>query len=121
MAKIAVLFADGFEESESLTIVDILRRAGMESLVVGVTGKEVMGAHDINVQADVQLSEVSVDEMDMVVVPGGYVGVDALMYSQDALQFISDMNEAGKFVTAICAGPRVLDRAGVLDGKRYTR
>lgn len=120
MKKIAVLFADGFEESESLTIVDILRRAGMDPQVVGVTGKEVMGAHDINVRADVLLSEISAEETDMVVIPGGYVGVDALMHSMESLEFINQMNDLGKFVTAICAGPRVLDRAGILDGKRYT-
>ncbi len=120
MKKVAVLFADGFEESESLTIVDILRRGGMECLMVGVTGREMMGVHDINVRADVELREISADDMDMVVIPGGYVGVDALMHDMAALQLISDMNEKGKFVTAICAGPRVLDRAGVLDGKKYT-
>ena len=67
MKKVAVLFADGFEESESLTIVDILRRGGMECLMVGVTGREMMGVHDINVRADVELREISADDMDMVV------------------------------------------------------
>lgn len=120
MRKIAVLFADGFEESESLTIVDILRRGGMEPSIVGVTSNEICGAHDILVKADVLLSDISAEETDMVVVPGGYTGVDTLLESTEVLQFIQAMNEKGKFVAAICAGPRVLDKAGVLEGHAYT-
>ena len=71
MKRIAVLFADGFEESESLTIVDILRRAQMEAVIVGVTGKEVMGVHDINIRADLELKDVKAEDFDMVVIPGG--------------------------------------------------
>ena len=120
MKRIAVLFADGFEESESLTIVDILRRAQMDSVIVGVTGKEVMGVHDINVRADIELKDVKAEDYDMVVVPGGYVGVDALMYSPETIEFIRDMDSLGKFVTAICAGPRVLEAADVLGERNYT-
>ena len=120
MSKIAVLFADGFEESEALTIVDVLRRAQMEAIITGVTGQEITGAHDIVVHADVMLSEVHAEDIDMVVIPGGYDGVDNILKSEEALTLVSRMNEFGKFVTAICAGPRVLDRAGVLQGRRFT-
>ena len=120
MKRIAVLFADGFEESESLTIVDILRRALMEAVIVGVTGKEVMGVHDINIRADLELKDVKAEDFDMVVIPGGYVGVDALMYSPDTLELIREMESLGKFVTAICAGPRVLEAADVIGDRNYT-
>ena len=120
MKRIAVLFADGVEESESLTIVDILRRAQMEAVIVGVTGKEIMGVHDINIRADIELKDVKAEDFDMVVVPGGYVGVDALMYSRETLEFIREMESLGKFVTAICAGPRVLEAADVLGERNYT-
>ena len=120
MSRIAVLFAEGFEESESLTIVDVLRRAHLEAIITGVTGQEVKGAHGITARADVTLSEARADDFDMVVIPGGYGGVDNILNSMKAISLVNQMNNSGKFVTAICAGPRVLDKAGALDGKRFT-
>ena len=120
MKKIAVLFADGVEESEALTIVDILRRAQMDAALVGVTGTTVTGAHQIEIGTDLLLSDTNADAWDMIVVPGGYSGVDHLLASEDTLALIKQMHAQGKLITAICAGPRVLDQAGVLEGKTYT-
>lgn len=120
MKKIAVLFANGFEESEALTIVDILRRAGMDARIVGAAEEEIMGAHNICVRADEPLSGVSAEDTDMVVVPGGYAGVEALMNNEQALAFIREMDRRGKLVAAICAGPCALAKAGVLRDRRYT-
>ena len=120
MKNIAVLFAEGFEESEALTIVDILRRAGMNAVVAGVSDSEIMGAHGVSIRADVLLSGLDPETTHMVVIPGGYGSVDRMLENKDAISFIAEMNDHGKWVAAICAGPRVLDKAGVLGGKSYT-
>ncbi len=120
MNPIAVLFAPGFEEAEALTIVDILRRAHLPAETVGVSGPEVTGGHGITLKTDKTLNEVSADGLEMVVIPGGYPGVDRLLESEETLALLREMDARGKWLAAICAGPRVLDRAGVLAGKRYT-
>ena len=120
MKKIAVLFEEGFEESEALTIVDILRRAGMDALVAGVSAREITGAHHVCIRADILLGNLDPETTDMVVIPGGYGNVDRMLENKAAISFIAEMNRHGKWVAAICAGPRVLDRAGVLEGKAYT-
>ena len=120
MKKIAVLFAEGFEESEALTIVDVLRRAQLDAGIVGVAAAEITGAHGIAVQADQLLADLKAEETDMVVVPGGYGGVDAMLNSAETLELIRKMNAAGKWIAAICAGPRVLDKAGILNGRNFT-
>ena len=120
MKKIAVLFAEGYEESEALTIVDILRRAGMDAAVTGVTGRAVTGAHGIRIRADVMLDELKPETTDMVVIPGGYGGVERMLADDGTVAFTAEMNRLGKWTAAICAGPRVLDRAGALAGRTYT-
>ena len=118
--KTAVLFADGVEESEALTIVDILRRAGFNARITGVTGDVIEGAHGICVRADEQISDIRPEELDMLVIPGGYGAVDALIRSEETLRLVRGMNGLSGWIAAICAGPRVLDVAGVLGGKNYT-
>ncbi len=120
MNDIAVLLAEGFEESEALTIVDILRRAGLPAKSVSASGSEVTGAHGIALRADLLLAEVKPEDLEMVVIPGGYGGVEALLASQKAISLVRAVYDSGKWAAAICAGPRVLDRAGILSGKRYT-
>lgn len=120
MKSIAVLFAPGFEEAEALTIVDILRRAGLPAESVGVSGPEVTGSHGITLKTNKTLEEVSADSLEMAVIPGGYPGVDSLPESPEAISLLKEMDAQGKWLCAICAGPRVLDRAGVLKGRHYT-
>lgn len=120
MNPIAVLFAPGFEEAEALTIVDILRRANLSAETVGVSGLEVTGGHDIILKTDKTINEVSADALEMAVIPGGYPGVDRLLESKGTLALLREMNAKGKWLAAICAGPRVLDKAGILENKRYT-
>lgn len=120
MNPIAVLFAPGFEEAEALTIVDILRRANLPAETVGVTGNEVTGGHGITLRADKTLEEISAAELEMAVIPGGYPGVDHLLESAETIALLREMHAQDKWLAAICAGPRVLDKAGVLDDKRYT-
>ena len=119
MKSIAVLFAPGFEESEGLTIVDVLRRAQLPAVSVAVPESPVTGAHGISLKADALLADVDPEKVGMVVIPGGYDGVDALLGCEAALELVRAVDRQGGWLAAICAGPRVLDRAGVLAGKRY--
>lgn len=120
MKNIAVLFAEGFEESEALTIVDILRRAQFQTEIVGVTGAAVTGAHGISVRADRTIENAPADAFDMAVIPGGYAGVEAMERHPAVLALVQQIYDRNGWIGAICAGPRVLDRAGLLKGRRYT-
>lgn len=120
MKPIAVLFAPGFEEAEALTIADILRRANLPVETVGVSGREITGGHGVTLRTDKTLEEISGDRLEMTVIPGGYPGVDRLLESRETLDLLKEMNRQGKWLGAICAGPRVLDKAGVLENRRYT-
>lgn len=120
MNPIAVLFAPGFEEAEALTIVDILRRANLPAETVGAGGREITGGHGITLKTDKTLEEITADQLEMAVIPGGYPGVDHLLESKEAITLLKEMNAQGKWLAAICAGPWVLDKAGALAGKHYT-
>ena len=118
--KVAVLFAEGFEEIEAVTPVDVLKRAGVEVDMIGISGMEITGSHDITIKMDCQLEDVFVDDYDMLFLPGGLPGSHNLRDDDNVIQFVQDMNALGKFVTAICAAPIVLARAGVIEDKRVT-
>lgn len=115
-----VLLGTGFEEMEALTPVDLLRRAGVEVLTVGVNGKVVYGSHKIGVEADIELSEMDLTDMDMIVLPGGLGGVASVRASQAAMDALRFAWENEKYVAAICAGPTVLADLGITDGKNAT-
>ena len=115
-----VLLGTGFEEMEAVTPIDLMRRAGIEVLTVGVTGKTVYGSHNIGVTADILLDEVDLTGIDMVVLPGGLGGVASARASEKALELLRFAWENGKFVAAICAGPTVLADLHITDGKPVT-
>ncbi|MCF0108803.1 MAG: DJ-1/PfpI family protein [Erysipelotrichaceae bacterium] len=119
MTKVAVLFAPGFEEGEALTIVDIMRRANIACDIVGFE-EVVEGCHQISVKADVLLNDHLADDYDMVVLPGGLPGATNLRDNETVISAIQKMNKEGKWVAAMCAAPLALERAGVLEGKRFT-
>ena len=119
MSKVAVMLAEGFEEGEALTIVDIIRRANIECHTISTAGEKVRGCHDIVVKADYIISG-DVKEYDMVVLPGGLPGATNLRDDDRVIKLLKEMNEAGKFVCAMCAAPIVLGKAGVLEGKNFT-
>lgn len=112
-----VFLAEGFEEIEALTPVDILRRAGVEVCTVGVAGKTVRGAHGIPVAADLTGEEAVFDGLEMVVLPGG-AGTPNLEASGVAQKFIDYAAEKGLWLGAICAAPSILGHKGLLKGKR---
>ena len=112
-----VFLADGFEEIEALTPVDILRRAGVDTVTVGVTGKTVTGAHGIKVESDIVIDDTAVDGLEMVVLPGGLPGADNLRANDRVRELTVTVAENGGYVSAICAAPRVLGELGLLKGK----
>lgn len=115
-----VLLGTGFEEAEALIPIDLMRRAGIDVLSVGVTGKTVSGGHGIRVEADITLDEVDLTALDMIVLPGGLGGVASARASEKALSALQFAWENGKFVAAICAGPTVLADLHITDGRQVT-
>jgi 4-methyl-5(b-hydroxyethyl)-thiazole monophosphate biosynthesis len=118
--KVIVPVAEGFEEIEFSTIVDILRRAGLSVTVAGLKEGVIGGAHGIRVTPDTPIDKVSADDFDVIVLPGGNPGYVNLGKSEKVLKLVREMHEKNKYVTAICAAPSVLAKAGVIQGKRAT-
>lgn len=116
--RVAVMLADGCEEGEVLTIVDILRRAEIEADLVGLR-EVVSGAHEIVIKADRVLDKDLVD-YDMVVLPGGYGGANNLKNCDELIGYMQEMYKNGKFVCAMCAAPIALGRAGLLKDHNWT-
>ena len=114
-----VFLADGFEEMEALAPVDVMRRAGIEVVTVGITGQYVTGAHDIVVKADT--TELSMSEkVEMIVLPGGGRGTANLAASGEVVRAIEYCRTNGIKMAAICAAPSVLGENGALSGKKAT-
>ena len=115
-----VLLGTGFEEVEAIAPIDLLRRAGIPTVSVGVEGKKVTGGHGITVEADIMLGEMDLTDMDMIVLPGGLGGVATVRKSETALEALRFAWENEKFVAAICAGPTVLADLGIPQGLQAT-
>ena len=119
MKRAAVIIAPGFEEGEALTIIDIIRRAGISCDSVGLTEQVVTGAHQLTMKCDTILS-MEVCGSDMVVLPGGIPGATNLRDSGLLMEVLRKMNKEGKYICAMCAAPIALERAGILEGKKFT-
>lgn len=115
-----MLLGTGFEETEAIAPLDLLRRAGVEALTVGINGKAVSGSHKIVVEADITIGQMDLTNMEMIIIPGGLGGVASLRSSKEALEALKFGWDNGKFVAAICAGPTVLADLGITDGLRAT-
>lgn len=120
MKTALVLFADGSEELEAVTIVNILRRAGVGVTLAGLTSGALRGSRGMTILPDTTLDAVLHDSFDMIVLPGGQPGTRHLQADARVLKLVQQMAGLGKFVAAICAAPMVLAAAGLLDGKRAT-
>lgn len=118
--KVVVFFATGYEEVEALSVVDVLRRGGVEVIMAGVDGYEVTSARNITVKMDQKADEINYDEVGMVVLPGGLPGVDHLFASEFVKEKVLEFKKADKWIAAICAGPSVLGKFGVLEGEKAT-
>lgn len=113
-----VLLGEGFEESEAIVPVDLLRRAGVEVKLTALKGRKVTSSHAITVECDCALSEVDEGDVTMLVIPGGLGGVDAIMGDQSALGLIQRSADRGAYIAAICAGPTILAHLGLLDRRK---
>jgi 4-methyl-5(b-hydroxyethyl)-thiazole monophosphate biosynthesis len=117
--KIAIHLAEGFEEVEAVSIIDLLRRADLEVLLVSMSGKtEVKGAHSITVKTDILFEDVNYSDIFMIVLPGGMPGASNLDAHQGLKNQIKQFNELGKPLAAICAAPMVYGNLGILKGKQ---
>ena len=115
-----VLLGTGFEETEAITPIDLLRRAGIQVMTVGVNGSTVVGGHGIGVVADITVDEMDLTAMDMIVLPGGLGGVASVRACKAAMDALAFAWENDKFVAAICAGPTVLADLHITDSKEAT-
>lgn len=115
MPRVLVPIAEGFEEIEAISIIDVLRRAGIE-VIMGTLNENLLvkGANGITIQADCPIKDYSVDELDMIVLPGGWGGTKALAEDAGVQNLLKAMDEKGKNIGAICAAPYALYTAGVL-------
>ena len=120
MSRVAVILADGFEEVEAMSIIDVLRRAGIETVIAGLHEGRITSARKVNVVPDTTVAAVKADDFDMIVLPGGQPGTDNMNADARVKELIRDFSKKGKLVGAICAAPIVLAGAGVLQGKRVT-
>ena len=115
-----MLLGTGFEETEAIAPLDLLRRAGVEIKTVGINGKIVVGSHKIGVEADLELKDLETSDLEMVILPGGLGGVASIRASKEAMEAVRFAYENGKYTAAICAGPTVLADLGITDGKNAT-
>ena len=115
-----MLLGTGFEETEAIAPLDLLRRADVSVATVGLNGKVIKGSHGIGVEADIEIGEMDLTNMDMIVLPGGLGGVNSIKACPAALDAVRFAWENGKFVAAICAGPTILASLGITDGKKAT-
>lgn len=121
MAKVYLFLADGFEEIEGLTVVDLLRRAGIDITMVSITGDiKVTGSHQITTIADALFDEIDYSEADMLVLPGGMPGTKNLQEHEGLDRLLRDFASRDKKLAAICAAPRVLGTKGLLENKNAT-
>ena len=119
MKRIAIFFAEGYEEIEALTPVDILRRVGADVLTVGVNSKKVTGSHNITIEADILMNDVNKNDMECLIVPGG-PGYTNIEESEAAISLIRYAKENSILLCAICAAPSILGKLGLLAGLKAT-
>ena len=115
-----LLLGTGFEEMEAIAPLDLLRRAGVEVLTVGITGKTVFGSHNIGIEADITIDQMDLTNLEMIILPGGLGGVPSARASKPTLEALDFAWKNGKYVAAICAGPTVLADLHITDGKNAT-
>ena len=113
-----MLLGTGFEETEAIAPLDLLRRAGVEVKTVGLNGPVITGSHGIGVVADIEISGLDVSDAEMIILPGGLGGVASIRACQKAMDAIRQVWEAGKFAAAICAGPTILADLGITKYRR---
>lgn len=114
------LLADGFEEMEAVCAIDVLRRAGLEVCLTGVTGRLTTSSHDVRIDTDMVISDTELNEGDVLFLPGGTAGVENIGKSDKARLLITGAYKAGCVIGAICAAPGLLADMGLLKGLNVT-
>ena len=120
MPKVLVPLAQGCEELEAVTIIDLLRRAGIDVVSAGLDDRPVKASRGVVLLPDTTLDRALAQEFDMLVLPGGQPGTNNLKADPRIVALLQKMAQAGKYTCAICAAPAVLAAAGLLDGKQAT-
>ncbi len=120
MASVLVPFADGLEEMEAVILVDVLRRAGVAVTTAGLTGGPVTASRGVRLLPDKAWDDIQPDAFDLLAIPGGAEGVNRLRADTRVLDTVRAFHSAGKWIAAVCAGPLVLQQAGILGGRRVT-
>jgi len=120
MPRVLVPLAEGCEELEAVTIIDILRRAGIDVVTAGLTPGPVRASRGVTLVPDTLLDHVLAQDFDMIVLPGGRGGADRLALDPRVRELLVRTAERGRYIAAICAAPRVLAEAGLLAGRRAT-
>ena len=115
-----MLLGTGFEETEAIAPLDLLRRAGVDVMTVGINGKTIYGGHNIGVEADITIDQMDLTALEMIILPGGLGGVASVRASRAAMDALEFAWQNDKFVAAICAGPTVLADLGITDSKQAT-
>ena len=115
-----MLLGTGFEETEAIAPLDLLRRAGVEVATVGINGKIIKGSHNIGIEADIEIGEMDLTNLEMIILPGGLGGVASARASQQAMDALKYAWDNDKYVAAICAGPTVLADLGITTGMNAT-
>ena len=117
---IYVFLANGFEEIEAITPIDILRRGGVEVMTVGINGKIVVGSHNIPIECDIEINDVSIRDMQGIILPGGIPGTPNIERCGKAIMLIKHAIDNDLLVCAICAAPSILGKRDMLNGKNAT-
>lgn len=119
MSKVYIFLADGHEEIEALTVVDLLRRAGIDIETISITGnRQVTGSHGITTTADKLFEEIDCDAADMLVLPGGMPGTKNLEAHEGLMENVAAFAASDRYIAAICAAPTVFGHKNLLSGKR---
>lgn len=120
MSLVLLPLAEGFEEIEAVSVIDLLRRAGVTVVTASLGPRPVTGSHGITIEADCALDEVLDRDFDMIVLPGGLPGAEHLKRDERVISLLRKFDEKGRYIAAICAAPGVLAHAGLLDGRTAT-
>lgn len=112
-----MFLANGFEETEAIGCLDVLKRANIDVCTAGVGGKQITGSHGVTVFADILVEDINWENIDGVILPGGMPGTTNLQNNETVIKAVKKCSEKGALVAAICAAPMVLGGLGILDGK----
>ena len=113
-----MFLANGFEETEAIGCLDVLRRAEIDVKTVGISGKQITGSHGVTVVADMEADDIDADNIDGVILPGGMPGTANLQADERVINAVEYCAENGKLVAAICAAPMIFGELGILKDKR---